>query len=213
MRDFSDGRERAPVQRARTVPAQRRKVCSSAVAFVLFKIILWIFLCRLLHEAVTGDLGDDAGGCNRKTDRVALHDGYMGNRKIRNRPPVDQNNVGLRIQRERGPSHGCVSGLQDVHRINLRHIRHHYAPDQIVAGCQFLVYSITLFFGELLRVVQASVFKSIGQNHSRDTHRSGQRTSPRFVDACDAPMSTLSPCGFMIKGGTGHSILIAASRT
>ena len=120
-----------------------------AVAFVFGKIVFWPLFVELAHEAVAGDLGEDAGGGDGVAFAIAPDDGGLGHGKRGHAAAIDERVRGGRGELGEGGVHRAVGGLEDVDLVDDRGVDNADAEMdfrfRVNGGEEFLAD----FFGEL----------------------------------------------------------------
>src|SRR3990172_5015912 len=93
-RDLPDPREGPPMDRAQPVLCDRAKMRLRAVSLVPIEAVDWIRLVILSHHPVSGHLGHDGGGTDRRTLEIASGHGKDGRFNLGNGQPVDDDPLG-----------------------------------------------------------------------------------------------------------------------
>ena len=159
-----------------------------AVAFVLGETVFGPLFVVPAHEAVAGDLGEDAGGGDAVALGVALDDGGLGRGERGHGAAVHQRMRGGRDELGEGGVHRAVCGLEDVDVVDDSSVDDADAEMnlrfRVNGGEKFLAD----FLGELLGVVEAQegFREAFGdplnrQHHRRRHNRTGKRAAPGFV--------------------------------
>jgi len=183
-------REAAAVDRAWAVLLEGGLVGGGAVAFVLGEIVFGPLFVMLAHEAVAGDLGEDAGGGDGETFAVALDDGGLRRGERGHGAAVHQRVRGRRGKLSEDGVHRAMGGLEDVDVVDDPGVDDADAEMnfrlRMNGGEEFLAD----FLGELLGVIEASkgfgeaIGNPLRRQHRRRRHnRPGKRAAPGFINA------------------------------
>ncbi len=163
-------------------------VGGGAVAFVLGETVFGPLFVVFAHEAIAGDLGEDAGGGDAVALGVALDDGGLGHGERGHKASVHQRVGRGRVELGEGGVHRAVGGLEDIDVVDERRVDDADAEMdlrfRVNGGEKFLAD----FLGELLGVVetQEGFREAFGdplnrQHHRRRHNRTGERAAPGFV--------------------------------
>lgn len=180
--------EAAAVDGARAMLFESGLVGGGAVAFVLGETVFGPLFVVFAHEAIAGDLGEDAGGGDAVALGVALNDGGLGRGERGHKASVHQRVGRGRVELGEGGVHRAVGGLEDIDVVDERRVDDADAEMdlrfRVNGGEKFL----TDFLGELLRVVESQEgFREafgdpLNRQHRRRRHnRTGERAAPGFV--------------------------------
>lgn len=171
------------MNRARSMLAQLLEMEPGAIALVFLKSVFRKDGGRPVHESVTVDLGDHAGGGDGEADGITFHDGFLGNREIRDRPAVDERRSGRFRQSREGEAHGVVVGPLQAHPIDLGGLDGH----PMKANCRVMDETIedplALVCSEFLGVIQAGEPEAGREDDGGGHERTRPRTASGFVDA------------------------------
>lgn len=138
------------------------EVGGGAVALVLGESKLRELAVDLMHDAVTGDFGDDAGGGDREGSAVAFDDSVVRKREIFHWQPVDDAMLRSRGDGLCGPAHGEVGGAEDVEAVDFIMIRRGDGPVDVRVAGEVEVEQLALGGGNFFRVVEAGAFETVG---------------------------------------------------
>src|SRR5438552_6600264 len=127
----------------------------SGVAFVLGKAIPRIYLIKLSHEPVAGDLRQDTGGGNGIAFAIALDQGGVGVWKPFDSQAIDEGVLRLRVQLVQRLVHGAPGRLPDVDLIDHGDIDAGDGVADFSVARDSRVELLPLLFGKLLGVVEA----------------------------------------------------------
>ena len=102
-----------------TVAHQSLLMYGGTVAFVGCIPVVRCQRVELLHDAITGDFGDNRGCGDAQGAAVAVYETALGNRPVWERYGIDKE----RINRNRQPKdcllHGNTCRLNDAHAVNI----------------------------------------------------------------------------------------------
>jgi len=108
----------------------------SAVACVPFPAVARKRFGKSGHNPVAGDFCDDRSRCNRHRAVITLDQALCRARQIRWQAiAIDQSVIGNDRQGPRGAAHRQISCLQDIERVNLRHLDDPDAEAGGIADC------------------------------------------------------------------------------
>jgi len=164
---------------------QSLEVEGGAVAFVACEFVAGVEAVHFDHDAVAGDLGEDACGGDAVAGLVAADDGGVGEGEVGDGESVDEDVVwGLREGGGR-KAHGLVGGAKDVDAVDFLRADSLDVPEDIGACGEFRVEGFALFFGELLGVAKDGVAEAGGQDDCGGDDGAGEGPAACLVDACD----------------------------
>lgn len=131
------------------------EVGGGAVAFVFGEGVLGPVGIVFAHEAVAGDLGEDAGGGDAETFGVAFDDCRLGSGERGDAKAIHERVRGGRGKLGEGGVHRAVSRLEDIDFINNRCVNDANAEMdfgfRVNGGEQFFAD----FLGEFFRIIEA----------------------------------------------------------
>jgi hypothetical protein len=169
-----------------------------AIALVEGESITRVHLFELEHQTVAGDLGDDARGGDRVTERVALDHGRLGTGEPWDREAVDQDVLSGGNQGVERAAHGFVGSAEDVDGIDGGSVEAGDLELHLRVVCKFREELLASGGCELFGIVQraqgrgqAVAQPGKGKDHGHGRDGTGQRAAPGFVDAGD-PLDTAS---------------------
>lgn len=129
----------------------------------------------------------------------------MRKREITDRQTVDQAMIrNLRQSFDRA-AHRKMSGAENVQRIDLRDIGRGDGPDDGGSAREACVNVLTSRGGEFLRIIEAIAAEFFGKDDRRCRHRTGERTTPGFIDPCHDQLSEFAQLAF--EGEIGHAAI------
>jgi len=171
---------------ARAMDFEALEVKAGGIAFVLGKTVRWVFGIEAEHDAITGDLGKDAGGGDALALAVAFDDGGVRNGKWADGQAVDEGVLGQRRKGADSTPHGLVGGAEDVDAVDLVVLDDRDGPADIRARGEREVDLLALAGGQLLGVVDTGMAEAVRQDDGGGDHRASQRSAAGFVDAGNA---------------------------
>lgn len=180
-------REGSAVGGAGSVVLEGFEVQAGAVAFVAGEAVDGILLVERLHEAVSGDLGDDAGGGNGETTGIASDDVPVGAGESGYGESVDQGQFGEWIEGLEGLGHGAMGGSEDVKPVDLIGLEDGHADAEVGEVLQGVVESFAFFRTQLFGIVEigeggGEIPEEMGGKiHCRRDHGTGQGTASGFI--------------------------------
>ena len=193
------------------------------VALVLGKAVMGELRIEANHDAIAGDLGDDAGGGDALGLAVAFDDGGMRHGKRADGAAIDEGVLGNHRESKNGAPHSLVRGAVDVNAIDLVVLDDGDGPVDIRADGDgqknFLAVPGSQFFG----IVDECVAKAERQDDGGSHHRPGKGAAAGFIDAGNPVETGLAQCilmferaahGLKIKGGLladSHCLLALAA--
>lgn len=162
-----------------------------AISLVFFKPVEGIEERVFGHEAIPGDLGDDAGCGDGATQAVAANDSQVGYGKFGQGTAIDQG--GLRRAGERGKSasHGQVAGVEDIELLDLGDGGLAGRPDHGGIAGQSLIDPGSLEFREFLGIVEIRTGEGTRKDNRGGYDGAGERTSTGFINARDDAVALL----------------------
>ena len=113
------GAEGVAVFGAGAVSVQRGDMLADAVALVRVEAVVRIVRVKSAHEMVAGDFGDDAGGGDEETLRIAAHNRRGRAGQSLHGEAVNQNVTDGHAQRLNCSAHGGVRGDENIEVVNL----------------------------------------------------------------------------------------------
>ena len=149
----------------------------------------------LAHQAVTRDLGDDAGGGDGKRKSVALDDGIMRQRETSHRQAINQAMIGAGNERFHRAAHRQMGGAQDVEAVDFLTVRSGHGPADVWMFRDPQIKFLTTRGADFFRIIEARTIEAARQDHGGGGDGAGQRTAPGLVHPRDA----LDAAG--VKGG------------
>ena len=163
-------------------------VGGGAVAFVLGETVFGPLFVVFAHEAVAGDLGEDAGGGYAVALGVALDNGGLGRGERGHGSAIHQHVGGGRVELGESGIHRSVGGLEDIDIVDERRVDDADAEMDLRFRVNGSEKFLADFLGELLRVVESQEgFREafgdpLNRQHRRHRHnRTGERAAPGFV--------------------------------
>ena len=155
------------------------------VTLVSGQLVLRIEPVQFQHLAVTLLLGQDRGGADTGLAQVTLDDGFdQVTLQVRFTVAIDLHQLRALTQRKHRALHRQHAGVQDIQLIDFLDAGLGHSPAQGFV-MDFLFEQLTFFFAQLLGIGQAGDRLCRIQNHRGRDHRTGQRTTPGFIDACN----------------------------
>ena len=156
----------------------------SAVALVLFKGILRVFIRVFQHQPIPADLRQYRRGGDGHRLRVAPYDEFSGDIQRRQAVAVDHRVIRLDGKPLDGAAHSIHGRLKDIIALDLLD-----RAEGDRAGNSRLdndvEQSLTLLLRQLFRVVHTLDDTSLGQDNSGGADGSRQGSASRFIDAAD----------------------------
>jgi hypothetical protein len=165
-------------------------VGGGAVAFVLGETVFGPLFVVPAHEAVTGDLGEDAGGGNAVALGVALDDGGLGRGERWHGQTIHQRMRGGRGELGERGVHRAMGRLEDVDFVNDQRVNDPNAEMDFGFHVNGFEELLANFLGEFFGVIEASErFGQTGfhplrwQHHGGGHHGASQWAAAGFVHA------------------------------
>jgi hypothetical protein len=152
---------------------------------MLGKTILRVEPIALEHDAVTLDLGNDAGCGYAEAYAITANQRGLGARKIANRQPIDQGMGGARRELFDHSTHTGMRGAEDVQAIDFLRGDGDECPTNVGIRRDLGVESFSGFGGEFFGVIEASENKIRWEDDRAYDNRTGERSTTGLIDACD----------------------------
>lgn len=208
---LADGSKAFAVDGAGAVVAEGFEVLGSGVALVIRETVLGEKVVVFGHEAIAGDLGEDAGGRDGEAFGVAIDDRGLGATDGEDVGPVDEGVVRNEGEFQHGFVHGAEGSLQDVDGVDDFDIDGGDGGTDLAGGGKELEKFFALLFVELLGIVQALEFAweaflnpFAGEAHDGGDNRSGERAAAGFVSTGDAGATALEAITFELESAWAH---------
>ena len=167
------------------------------VALVLAEAIFREPRAEVAHNRVAPNFRDHARGGDGEAVAIAVDDRGLWEWKGKYRQPVDEDVLRLKGQAGDCDSHRFVGRAQNIDRVDLDRVDDADRPGDRIVRNQIVVNFFALLRQKLLRVVQLSVPEFLRENNRRRYDWSGQRATPRFVDARDRGDAESAEFSFM----------------
>jgi hypothetical protein len=161
------------------------KVFARWVAFMLGKTILRVKPVALEHDAVTLDLGNDAGRRDAEAYAITANQRGLGARKIANRQPIDQGMGGARRKLLDHCAHARVRCAEDIQAVDFLRGDRDGGPPNFGIACDFGVESFARFCGEFFGVIEPTQNKVRREDDCAYNDWAGEWSTTGFIDACD----------------------------
>jgi hypothetical protein len=201
----SQGRERATMREAGAEATQGIEMLRGGVTLVDGETVAGVELVQLGHEAISQDLGDDAGGGNGETSTVTLDDSGLGELQRVHEEAVDQYMNRGRVQAGKGAVHGRVCGAQDVDRVDQQGIHLSDGELNLMLEESF-EEDFSLSRSELFGVIQPLQVprQPVANPAERENdggchHRPSQRPAPGFIHSRQRIAATIDESTFELE--------------
>ncbi len=167
------------------------------VTLVPAESILRVKGVDFLHDPVARDLGEDARGCNGKTEFVSPNDRSMRRGEIWNRKAIDQDVFGRRGQGADRLAHRAMSCPEDIDCIDGDYILDRYCPMHMRGAGDLHEQLRPEFWRQLLGIIQAAETAMLEENYRRGDDRPRERTAARFINTGDKENAPLLECALV----------------
>lgn len=150
------------------------------------KSILGIFPIEFLHEAITGYLGQNAGGGDTETDPIPSDQCSLLQRQSLDGKSIHERMSGRMTrfpQSLQSPSHGKSRGTQDIQGSNFLRTGMGNGIENLSVRGQFDKEMFTLQVSQFLGVVESRKRKSGRQDDGGSCYRTCKRTTPCLIDS------------------------------
>ena len=151
-------RERQPVDGTRAVFRDGRQMFRRAIALVPVETVGGKLQMIFQHQPVARDLGENAGGGDGITPRVALDDGRLLHAQRLHRAAVHERVRWQRTQLRQRVVHGAMRGLEDIDLVNHRRAHPGDAEFDVAAAGDVLEILFPLRLRKLFGIVQSGKF-------------------------------------------------------
>ncbi len=153
---------------------------------------------KLVHDPVTGHLGQDTGGGDAEAQSIPSHQGGLFHGQSLDGQTVDQGvgrGMSLLLQSLQGPPHGEMGRPEDVEMSDFLRT----CLGDCIAHFGILrqpeVKLLPLLVIELLGVIQTLEGKTLRKDHGRGNNRSRQGAPPRLIN----PSHGVDPPGMKLS--------------
>src|SRR5688572_14200557 len=137
-------------------------VFGSAITLIGDPTVMREFIVQVAHKIIAVGLGQDAGGSDGGINSITFYYAFVRQLFILSEAvPIDEQEFCLRFHFVKRQVHGLERSVQNIDTVNFFMINHGYA----VAYCLFFDITaeyITVFFSNLLRIIQQGVMKAFG---------------------------------------------------
>jgi hypothetical protein len=137
------------------------------------------------HDAIAGDLGDDRGGGDGGTPRVAIDDGEFPAAQAGLLVAVNQAEVRLLGEALDGAAHREKTRAKNIVRLDFLNGGDADRPVDFRVAAKKMIQLRAVLGDEELGVVEMPVLQAVGQNRRRRVDRSRPASAPDFIHAGD----------------------------
>lgn len=155
------------------------------IALVAGKAILRKAGVEFEHDAVAGDLGDDAGGGDAEAEGVTADNGGVGHGQTGDGQTVHQGVAGRPAERVQGTGHRQVCGAEDVEAVDFVRPGGGDRPADIRVGGEGGVQAFAAARCEFLGVVESGQGDVVGKDDGGGDDGSGEGPASGFINAGD----------------------------
>ena len=180
----------------RAMHRQLLEVLFGAIPFMGQKVVVGILPMKLGHQAIPRHFGHDRGRCDGQAERITLDDGAERDGAIGQSNRVNEQTIRLRSETGQRTTHSQAGRFKNVELVDF-FVARRTNPDADRAFGDRDVELFPLGFSQELGIVASDQPAPSWQDDGRRDHRTGQRTSARFIQAGDPTIP--APAGFQFK--------------
>ena len=180
----------------RAMHRQLLEMLFGAIPFMGEKIVEGILPMKFGHQSIPRHFGHDRGRRDGQAERITLDDGAERDGAIGQSNRVNEQAIRLRSETGQRTTHGEAGRFKNVELVDF-FVARRTDPDADRAFVDRDVELFPLGFSEKLGIVAADQPAPSRQDDGRRDHRTGQRTSTRFIQAGDPAIP--ASAGFQFK--------------
>lgn len=168
---------------ARSVKGKGTRVFRGSVALMILQTVAGVKHGEFRHGVITGDLGNDRGGGNRRTKRIAIDHGAFLTSQTGLLVAIDQAEVRLHWQSLHSTTHGKETRAQNIMRIDFLDGSDPDGPTHFRVTAQKLIEFFAVGYRQLLGVIEMRMLQATRENRGSGINRPRPTTASDLIHA------------------------------